>query len=420
MPISDPIPDPDAPTHRPLPLHRRVIWRITWTLVTYTLMLFVRPRVRGQEHIPATGGALIVANHTTAIDFLMPIWGAIRPVFAIGTDQVFRMPVAGWLLRLHNGEAVAQGVKDRAAVMHLVNAYKAGQLISMFPEGNRSWTGRPLPMTPGSGRLVKSLGCPVIYCRITTGFLQLPRWAAWPRWVPWLMSYDPPVSYPADATVEEINADMTRRLHIDPDQIEAPPGSWGFRLAEGLPVFLWACFDCYSVAALEVAPEDRNHLRCRSCAARWAVDVSARLIRQPGPNDLRPAHPPLAVAAARERLTAHFGRGTDPARWEREGVALETPEGSLSRMGGGGAPPEPLMSGRLRMLADRVEIVSATGEERDIPYADLLAAIFGFRDRIVLRTTSDTLLLTPGADSPHMWHHFLAVQFKAGGFSVRT
>jgi len=44
----------------------------------------------------------------------------------------------GWLLRLHNGEAVAQGVKDCNAVLHLVNAYKAGHLVPMFPEGKRS------------------------------------------------------------------------------------------------------------------------------------------------------------------------------------------------------------------------------------------------------------------------------------------
>lgn len=372
-------------------------------------------RVTGRENVPRTGGALIVANHTTVMDFMMPSWGAWRPVFGIGSEQVFRMPLAGWMLRQLNGAPVAQGVKDKGAVMHLVDAYHRGQLITQFPEGKRSWTGRPLPITAGSGRLVKSLGCPVIYCRILTGYLQHPRWARWPRIVPWVMSYDPPVSYPPDATTEEINRDIALRLAIDPDEVVAPPGSFGFRMAQGLPAFLWACPACFGVETLEVVPSDKNSVCCRSCGATWRVDVSTRLT-------LAGKLPTvMTVAAAQERVAAHFGRAVDPERWAAEGVAVECPSGTLSRLHRGQSQPERVREGPMRMYADRLEVgTPAEGEMVVIRFQELKAAILEFRSMLVVRTADTTWVVEPGAESPHKWHHFLLAQVRAGGWEVRT
>ena len=397
-----------------LPLHRRIIWRIGWLLVTVMVVILLRVRVTGWRNVPRTGGALIVANHTTAMDFLMPIWGAWRPVFAIGSEQVFKIPVAGFLLRLFNGAPVAQGVKDRGAVLHLVEAYQKGQLISMFPEGKRSWTGRPLPMTPGSGRLVKSLGCPVVYCRITTGYLQRPRWAAWPRFVPWRMSYDPPVTYPADATAEEITRDMSRRLAINPDDIKAPPFSFGFWMAEGLPAFLWACPSCFAVSSLEVLPDNRSAIHCTACHATWDVDVSTRLTR-------RDRAEVMTVAAASEKIGGHFSRALDQARWEHEGLALTAESAQVFRLHRGQPTPELLTEGTARMYSDRLEVGREGGPGGVvIPLVDIRAAILEFRSQLVIRTADNTYLVVPGKDSPHMWHHFLMAQVKAAGLEIRS
>ncbi|MCB9745744.1 MAG: 1-acyl-sn-glycerol-3-phosphate acyltransferase [Alphaproteobacteria bacterium] len=397
-----------------LPLHRRLLWRAAWLLVAGTVGVALRVKRSGQENIPEEGGALLVANHTTAIDFMMPIWGAWRPVFAIGSEQVFKLPVAGWLLRQLNGVPISQGVKDRAAVHHLVKAYEGGHIVMMFPEGKRSWTGRPLPVTPGTGRLVASLGCPVVHCRIRTGHLFHPRWARYPRFVPWHMHYDPPVSYPEGTPPEEITADMERRIAIDVEEIEAPRFSWGFRLAEGLPRFLWACPSCFTTDALEVLPEDRDSVRCRACQRAWRVDLSAKLNPHGGGER-------ISVAAAHARVSQHFGAALDPARFAAEGVALETARGQVSRIARKQPEPERVAEGRLRLCAHHLEILDEDGASLwSLPYTELKAAILEFRSMLVLRTAEGALLLEPGEESPHKWHHFLTARVRADGLRIRT
>ena len=396
-------PAADPPRAGLLPLHRRVAWRLAWLAGAATIGVFLRVRVTGREHIPRHGGALILANHTTALDFIMPAWGAWRPVFGIGAARVFAIPVVGWLLRHLNAAPITPGVKDRGAVLHLVEAYQRGQLITMFPEGTRSWAGRPLPITVGTGRLVKRLGCPVVICRITTGHLLHPRWARWPRWVPWRMHYDPPVSYPAEATVEEINRDIAVRLRIDPDTIEAPWGAFGLRLAEGLPAFLWACPACFAVGALAVADNDRSRIVCRGCRAGWRVDLSTRLI-----SDL-PGVPALTVAAAGERIAAHFGRAPDLERFARDGVVLEVPAGRIERRSGDPASAGQVAAGRVRLYADRLECAPADGGvPLTLALADIDVAAVDARNQLSLRVAGASWLLLPGGDSPHLWHYFLA------------
>ena len=147
-------------------------WLWVWHTLWLGLMLPLRVRITGLEKVPRTGGAMMLANHTTFFDVLVCFWGLHRPAHGIGSDQVFRLPLIGTFLKKVGGIPYVKGAKDGPAVRAMAEAYHAGGLIGMFPEGLRSWTGAPLPIRSGTGRLVKSLGCPVITCRVATGFLQ--------------------------------------------------------------------------------------------------------------------------------------------------------------------------------------------------------------------------------------------------------
>lgn len=389
-----------------------MVWRTGWLLLACTLMPVLRVKVRHFERVPQQGGALMLANHATVLDFMMPLWAAWRPVFAVGTEDVFRIPVAGWLLRQFNGAPISKGVKDRGAVLHLVRAYEDGQMAFMFPEGQRSWTGRPVPIKPGTGRLVKRLGCPVVICKITTGFLQHPRWARWPRWVPWVMEFEEPVRYPEDATVEEINADIARRMTIDPDEVEVPRGAFGWRLAEGLPAFMWACPACFAVESLSVPADDRNRVGCTACARSWRVDVGTRM------NPDAEGEPAWTVATARDRVNAHFGVALDAERFAAEGIALETTSGGLSRVYRHKRHPEPFVRGRLWLAADGLRVEGAEGLFF-LPFTDLVAVMLQFRSKLHLRTADTNYELDVGAESTHKWHFFVMGLIAAAGHTVR-
>ena len=94
-----------------------------------------RVQVRGIENVPATGGALIVANHsgTIALDSLMTQLAihdehpGRRYLRLLGADLVFTVPVLGELAR-KTGSTLATSADARQLL-------RGGELVGVWPEG---------------------------------------------------------------------------------------------------------------------------------------------------------------------------------------------------------------------------------------------------------------------------------------------
>ncbi len=94
-----------------------------------------RVEVLGVENLPASGSALVVANHsgTVAVDALMLSVAvhdehpAHRYLRLLGADLVFRMPILSELTRKGGGTLACN--PDAQRLM------KAGELVGVFPEG---------------------------------------------------------------------------------------------------------------------------------------------------------------------------------------------------------------------------------------------------------------------------------------------
>ena len=359
-------------------------------------MAVLRVRVTGLEKVPREGGAMMLANHTTLLDVLVCFWGLCRPSHGIGSEQVFRLPLVGSALTALGGIPFSKGAKDGAAVRALAEAYEKGGLIGMFPEGLRSWTGYPLEIRGGTGRLVKSLGCPVVYCRVHTGFLQHPRWATWPRLVPWHMEFDYQ-EFPPDATVDEINAAIAANLAIDPGAVELPEGSRGVRLAEGLPTYLWACPCCHEMEALSVPASDRDTVACGACSRVWRIDLSTRMVGETLDT------PTWTVGEARALLDEAFDAAT----------VIECGQMAVTQVRRGQLKTEPVASGHARLGPEGVEIVERDEVVWTLPYSSMKAVLLQFRNALQIRTQDANYQLDPEGQSTLRWHHFLAQRADA-------
>jgi 1-acyl-sn-glycerol-3-phosphate acyltransferase len=94
-----------------------------------------RVRIRGLEHVPADGAALVVANHsgTLPMDALMLQSGlhdehpARRNLRLLGADLVYEVPLLSALAR--------KGGHTRAAPANADALLRAGELVGVFPEG---------------------------------------------------------------------------------------------------------------------------------------------------------------------------------------------------------------------------------------------------------------------------------------------
>ncbi|MDP9169372.1 MAG: 1-acyl-sn-glycerol-3-phosphate acyltransferase [Acidobacteriota bacterium] len=121
----------------------------------------VRITLSGLEHVPAKGGAVVVANHPCALDYFLMVYALKRGFCCMQRRENFRHPLAAWWLRKLRAVPAAQGEDNRAALSLMENWLRAGMLHVQAPEGDVSGdeTG---PFLPGFIRMAQRANVPII------------------------------------------------------------------------------------------------------------------------------------------------------------------------------------------------------------------------------------------------------------------
>jgi len=108
--------------------------------VAWVLSRFVyRFKVRGDEHLPTTGAAILACNHVSFVDAVLLMAASPRPICFVMDHRIFRVPVLGWLFRLAKAIPIAPQKDDprvyEAAFERAAQVLRAGDLLAIFPEG---------------------------------------------------------------------------------------------------------------------------------------------------------------------------------------------------------------------------------------------------------------------------------------------
>ena len=69
--------------------------------------LVYRFKVRGDEHIPTEGAAILVCNHVSFVDPVLLMAASPRPIRFIMDHEIFKLPVLGWFFRLAKAIPIA-------------------------------------------------------------------------------------------------------------------------------------------------------------------------------------------------------------------------------------------------------------------------------------------------------------------------
>lgn len=148
---------------------RRGPWfAIAIAVIRPTLVLLTRRRRRGLEHIPVTGGALLVANHLSIVDPLTiahAVYDAGRLPHYLAKDSLFRMPVVGAIMRGARQIPVRRYTTDAGqALSAAVEALREGRTVIIYPEGTTSRDPDLWPMRSHTGvaRLALATDVPVL------------------------------------------------------------------------------------------------------------------------------------------------------------------------------------------------------------------------------------------------------------------
>lgn len=142
--------------------------RFAASIVVPFVRVFTKRRYSGVEHIPATGGVLVAANHLSHFDpfpSAVFVWEAGRVPRFLGKSSVFKLPLIGRLLYGCGQIPVHRGTADASkALRAAVDALHAGEAVVVYPEGTLTRDPDLWPMVAKTGiaRLALETGVPVI------------------------------------------------------------------------------------------------------------------------------------------------------------------------------------------------------------------------------------------------------------------
>ena len=104
-----------------------------------------RFKIRGDEHIPARGAAVLVCNHVSFIDPVLLMAASSRPIYFLMDRRIFKIPVLGGLFRLAKAIPVVPGAENPAACEAAAQVLRNGDLLAIFPEGGIAQDGQLQP-----------------------------------------------------------------------------------------------------------------------------------------------------------------------------------------------------------------------------------------------------------------------------------
>ncbi|WP_405498765.1 lysophospholipid acyltransferase family protein [Nocardia sp. NBC_00511] len=120
--------------------------------------------VKGDENIPATGGAVIAINHTGYMDFTyagLPARTAKRYIRFMAKKEVFDSSVSGPIMR-----ALKHIPVDRAAgaesYHEAVNRLRSGELVGVYPEATISRSFELKEFKSGAARMALEANVPIV------------------------------------------------------------------------------------------------------------------------------------------------------------------------------------------------------------------------------------------------------------------
>ena len=257
----------------PDPRDRPYRFVIRLALIVFSLFGF-RFDVRGSEHVPTTGGAIICSNHVSFFDFTFLGLAALpqrRMVRFMAKAAVFGHWSAGPFMRAMRHIPVDRKA-GAAAFESAVRALKDGEVVGVFPEAtiSRSFTVKDLKA--GAARMALDAGVPVIPAAVWGGqrIATKGHKVQWRRGVPvTVILGEPLVAEPgekAQSLLRRTKAEMERLL--DEAQRTYPDSPAGDDDRWWLPTHL---------GGTAPTPEES--------AARDAVDAAGRrvAVARPGP-----------------------------------------------------------------------------------------------------------------------------------------
>ena len=378
---------PLQPSTRNLDLVRRRVrlWRPPFVAA---MSRWVRLSVAGRERVPRRQPVLFLANHTGFFDPPIMVRAAGDPVTMLATASNFREGPLGRFFVHFGAVPKMKYTADARAIINLKRWADAGAYVGLFPEGERTWDGRPLPLAPGIEKLVRLLDVPLVTMRIYNGFRQSPRWSPRFRRGAVHVELDKPRHFDRGTPLADIRRYIEERIAVDALTAPRYPVA-GSGFARGLANVAWACPQCFLIDGLR---EAGNRLTCEHCGGLWRVDADSRLNGRFGAAT-------FTLPEVVDRIRSHHGGANTGA------VALPPPSEPMTLLDITSGRPREVAAGALRVTASEVLIEGS--ETWRLPLAQVQSITVDMRRRLTFHAGKRYLEAVIARESVLKWEWFV-------------
>lgn len=303
---------------------------------------------------------LVLSNHQTDFDQFFVGLAFKKPIYYMAMEDLFSN---GWISKVVRFIVAPipfmKATADVKSVMTCIKIAREGGTIAIFPEGNRTYSGKTCYIKPAIAAMAKKLGLPIALYRIEGGYGIKPRWSDKGRkgkMKAGVRRVIEPEEY-ADMSKEELYDLICKELWVD--ESYDPQAFSSDVSAEHLERVLYVCPDC----GLSEFDSKNEFVFCKQCKKFYYYDAHKQLLPVKGKGRFR-------TVADWYDYQESFVRSLDLSPYAQTPVFGDTANVSEVIVYDRKRPY--LKRAKIRMFADR--LVFGEGEnEQSLPFDEIKA-----------------------------------------------
>ena len=206
---------------------------------------------------------LVISNHQTTFDQFFVGFGFKKHLYYVTNDDIFSNGFVSKLISfLVKPIPIKKGTADVKAVMDCMRIAKEGGSIAIFPEGNRTYSGRTGAIKDTIAPFAKALKLPIAIYHIRGGYGVQPRWSDGTRGGKMTAGVSEIIEYEQykDMSDGELYSLICKKLYIDECVVDGEYPSK--KSAEYLERAMYYCPVCDGFGAWESHGETA---KCQKC-----------------------------------------------------------------------------------------------------------------------------------------------------------
>jgi 1-acyl-sn-glycerol-3-phosphate acyltransferase len=123
---------------------------------------YLKGKVIGTEHIPKSGGFMVVSNHGSNFDPPLLSAAVQRPVAYMAKEELFEVPILKNAIKLYGAYPVKRGAVDRTTIKAALAYLEEGWGVGIFLSGTRTPDGKVIDPKPGAALIAAKAQVPLL------------------------------------------------------------------------------------------------------------------------------------------------------------------------------------------------------------------------------------------------------------------